>query len=301
MIALGMHAHRHTPVLLGLALALTGGLACAADNPVAVTELAPNLLVFATTSGNVVASVGPDGALLVGTPSAASTHAISKILASRTKSAFRYVVIAPQPSEHSQGDAGWGQLGAFVAMHESALQRLGGDTMGTPPPLPARLLQLGVDRPRVAFSDVLAFDLNGESVHIVHQKPGYSNADALVHFHVAKLIYLGEVFPGDGYPSIDPAQGGSLAGLVQALDPWTDSAFQVVPARGKVTNGAALKAFRDMMVTVRDRVQRMISAGSSEADVLRGHPSSDFDAQWGQGRVRPEEFVREVYAALQGQ
>ena len=299
MIALGKHAHRHT--LLGLALALTGGLACAADNPVAVTELAPNLLVFATTSGNVVASVVPDGALLVGTPSAASTHAISKILASRTKSAFRYVVIAPQPSEHSQGDAGWGQLGAFVAMHESALQRLGGDTMGTPPPLPARLLQLGVDRPRVAFSDVLAFDLNGESVHIVHQKPGYSNADALVHFHVAKLIYLGEVFPGDGYPSIDPAQGGSLAGLVQALDPWTDSAFQVVPARGKVTNGAALKAFRDMLVTVRDRVQRMISAGSSEADVLRGHPTSDFDAQWGQGRVRPEEFVQEVYAALKGQ
>jgi hypothetical protein len=122
-----------------------------------------------------------------------------------------------------------------------------------------------------------------------------------VHFHVAKLIYFGEVFPGDGYPSIDPAQGGSLGGLLQALDPWTDSAFQVVPARGKVTNGAALKAFRDMMVTVRDRVRRMVSAGSSEADVLRGHPTSDFDAQWGQGRVRPEEFVREVYAALKGQ
>ena len=301
MIALGKHAHRRIRVLLGLAIALTGGLAGAADNPVAVTELAPNLLVFATTSGNVVASVGPDGALLVGTPSAASTQAISQILASRTKSPFRYVVIAPQASEHSQGDAGWGQLGAFVAMHENALQRLGGDTMGTPPPLPARLLQLGVDRPRIAFSDVLAFDLNGESIHIVHQKPGYSNADALVHFHVAKLIYLGEVFPGDGYPSIDPAQGGSLGGLVQALDPWTDSAFQVVPARGKVTNGAALKAFRDMMVTVRDRVQRMVSAGSSEADVLRGHPTSDFDAQWGQGRVRPEEFGREVYAALKGQ
>ena len=301
MIALGKHAHRPTRVMLGLALALTAGWACAADNPVAVTELAPNLFVFATTSGNVVASVGPDGALLVGTPSAASTPAISKILASRTKSRFRYVVIAPQSSEHSQGDAGWGQLGAFVAMHESALQRLGGDTMGAPPALPARLLQLGIDRPRIAFSDVLAFDLNGESIHIVHQKPGYSNADALVHFHVAKLIYLGEVFPGDGYPSIDPAQGGSLEGLVQALDPWTDSPFQVVPARGKVTNGAALKAFRDMLVTVRDRVHRMISAGGGEADVLRGHPTSDFDAQWGQGRVRPEEFVRAVYAAAKEQ
>ena len=147
----------------------------------------------------------------------------------------------------------------------------------------------------------MAFDLNGESIHIVHQKPGYSNADALVHFHVAKLIYLGEVFPGDGYPTIDPAQGGSLEGLVKALDSWTDSAFQIVPARGKVTNGATLKAFHDMVVTVRDRVQRMISSGNSEADVVAGHPTSDFDAQWGHGRLRPEEFAKEVYAALKGQ
>jgi len=107
MIALGKPAHRHIRVLLGLALALTVVFASAADNRVGVTELAPNLLVFATSSGNVVASVGPDGAFLVGTPSAASTQAISKILASRTKSPFRYVVIAPQDLDHSEGDAGW--------------------------------------------------------------------------------------------------------------------------------------------------------------------------------------------------
>ena len=64
------------------------------------------------------------------------------------------------------------------------------------------------------------------------------NADALVHFHVAKLIYLGEVFAGDGYPTIDPAQGGSLEGLVKALDSWTNGAFQIVPVRGKVTRGS---------------------------------------------------------------
>ena len=301
MIALRNNLHGHTRVLLALLLALTGGLAWAADNRVGVTELAANLLVFATSSGNVVASVGPDGALLVGTPSAASTEAISKILAARTKSAFRYVVIAPQASDDCEADAGWGRLGAFVAMHENALQRLGGDTMGAPPPLPRRLAQLGVDRPRIAFSDVLAFDLNGESIHIVHHKPGYSNADALVHFHVARLIYLGEVFPGDGYPTIDPAQGGSLEGLVKALDPWTDGTFRIVPARGKVANGASLKAFHDMIVTVRDRVQGMISSGSSEADVVASHPTSDFDAQWGRGRVGREEFVKEVYAALKGQ
>lgn len=297
MSILRNHFSRAKWALIGL-LVFARPLAFGAEESVGVTEITPTLLIFSTVNGNVVTSVGPDGVLLIGTPSASSTQQINKILATRTKSSVRYVVIAPQDLAHSQGDAGWGRLGAFVAMHENALQRLGGDVMGTPPPLSPQFIQLGVDRPRIAFSEVLAFDLNGESIHIVHQKPGYSNADALVHFHTAKLVYMGEVYPGDGYPRIDPAQGGALDGLLGTIESWTDSAFQVVPARGKVTNGASLKAFHDMIVTIRDRIKRMIEAGRSEDEVLAEHPTSDFDAQYGDGRTSPAEFVRDVYAAL---
>lgn len=109
-----------------------GKSADCAQKPMGVTEITPNLLVFATDNGNVLASVGPDGALIVGTPSAASTAQISTVLAGRTKSPGRYVVIAPQDLAHAQGDAGWGHRGAFVAMQENALQRLGGHAMGPP-------------------------------------------------------------------------------------------------------------------------------------------------------------------------
>jgi cyclase len=289
-------------ILLGLFLGLAGHHAFGAQpDAVSVTEITPTLLVFSTTAGNVVASVGPDGALLVGTPSAASTPRISSILETRTKSPVRYVVIAPQDLAHSEGDGGWGRQGAFVAMHENALRRLGGDTMGAPPPLSPRFVKLGVDRPRIAFSEVLAFDVNGESIHVVHQKPGYSDADAIVHFHVAKTVYLGEAFPGDGYPAIDAAQGGTLDGLVKTLEGWTDSSFHVVPARGKVTDGASVEALRDMIVTVRDRIKRRIEAGRTENEVVAEHPTADFDAEFGHGRVGPEEFVHEVYGALKGQ
>jgi cyclase len=289
-------------VVLGLFLVLADHCAFAVQSDdVSVTEITPALLVFSTTAGNVVASVGPDGAFLVGTPPAASTPRISSILASRTKSPVRYVVIAPQDLAHSEGDAGWGRHGAFVAMQENALRRLDGDTMGVPPPLSPRFVKLGVDRPRVAFSEVLAFDLNGESIHVVHQKPGYSDADAIVHFHVAKTIYLGEAFPGDGYPAIDAAQGATLDGLVKTLEGWTDSSFHIVPARGKVTDGTAVKALRDMIVTVRDRIRRRIEAGRTESEVVAEHPTSDFDAEFGHGRVGSEEFVHEVYGALKGQ
>jgi len=282
---------------LVVAILLAGKLAAGTQEAVETTEISPNVLVLATSSGNVVASVGPDGALLIGTPSAASTAQISAILAKHTNSPARYVVIYPQGLVYSQGDAGWGERGAFVAMQEKALDRLGGHAMGAARPLPPALLALKVDRPRIAFSEVLTFDLNGEAIHIIHQAPGYSDADAVTHIHAAKTIYLGEVFPGDGYPEIDPAQGGKLDGLVKQLI-WTNEAMHIVPARGKVTTGADVKAFRDMILTVRDRVQKMIAAGQTEDQVLAAHPTADFDTRWSNGRVHPDAFVREIYSAL---
>jgi cyclase len=262
------------------------------------TEVTPNVLVFATRTGNVVALVGPDGALLIGTPSADSTERISSELAKRTKSPARYVLIAPEDPAHSEGDAGWGRRGAFVAMQEKALERIGGHVMGAPKPPSEEFVKMGVDRPRVSFSEVMSFDLNGEAVHIVKQKPGYSDSDALVHFHLAKLVYWGEAFPGDGYPEIAFAQGGTLDGLLKTLGGWTDPGFQVVPARGEVTTGAGLKAFCDMIVTVRDRVRHSIDAGRTENQVIGERPTAEFDAQWGHGRVPPDAFVHEIYKAL---
>jgi len=152
-----------------MAAVLVLGFASAgnAQETVSITELTPNVVVFATRTGNVVALVGPDGALLIGTPSADSTERISSELANRTKSPVRYVVIAPQDPAQSEGDAGWGRRGAFVAMQEKALERIGGHVMGVAPPLSERFVKLGVDRPHVAFSEVLTFDLNGDAVHIV--------------------------------------------------------------------------------------------------------------------------------------
>src|SRR5207248_3828616 len=160
MFVLRMRAVARITLLMFVALGLLGSCALAAQDA-SVTEITPHLLVFSTSTGNVVCSVGDDGALLIGTPSAASTAAIAKILAEHSTSPVRYVVIAPEDLAHSHGDAGWGKRGAFVAMQENALHRVGGLGRGTPPPLAPRLVQLCVDCPRVAFSALFLFDLAG--------------------------------------------------------------------------------------------------------------------------------------------
>lgn len=287
-----------TKTLIAFVLMLLVAGVGKAQETVGITEITSNVLVFATRTGNVVALVGPDGALLIGMPSADSTEPISSELAKRTKSPVRHVVIAPGDPAQSEGDAGWGRRGAFVAMQEKALERIGGHIMGPPKPLSEEFVKLGVDRPKISFSEVMSFDLNGDAVHIVRQLPAWSDADALVHFHLANLIYFGEAFPGDGYPAVDAEHGGSLDGLVKMLDGWTDPRRHVVPARGQVTDGTGLKAFLDMIAAVRKRVQHSIDSGKTESQAIADHPTAESDAKWGHGRVRPDAFVQEVYRAL---
>jgi hypothetical protein len=170
--------------------------------------------------------------------------------------------------------------------------------MGMPGPLPNRLLDLGAGRPPVSFSDVITFDMNGDSIHIIHQKPGYSDADSVVHFHTAKLVYLGEVFPGDGYPLVDKSQGGDLNGIMATLRNWGGSSLRILPARGEVASAADLKELLSVIERVRTKVKTMIDAHHSEEDVVAAHPSAEFDARYGQGRVKPDRFVHEIYASL---
>jgi len=62
-----------------------------------------------------------------------------------------------------------------------------------------------------------------------------------------------------------------------------------------------VKEFRDMIATVRDRVRHGIDDGLTPEQLVQKHPTANFDARWGHGRVSPDQFVNEVYAALKGQ
>ena len=276
-------------------------LASAQNTSLTITEIKPDVLVFSTSTGNVIASVGLDGVLIVGAPAASDTDAIREVLAKRTTSPHCYVVIWSLPVDQSQGDAGWAKHGCFVAMQENALGRLGGGRMGKPTPLPPQFATLGVVRPPGGFSEVIKFDMNADAIHIIHQKPGNSDADLLAHFEQANLVYFGEDLPGDGYPEIDKNQNGSIDGFLSTFENWNDDSTHFVPARGAMMNGTAVQAFRQMILTVRDRIKKMADAGQTEAQVIAAHPTTEFDSRWGHGRVKRDDFVRQVYQSLKAQ
>jgi hypothetical protein len=270
---------RRIAVSAGIAVAVAAGPLNAQAGP--VTEVTPGLLVFATAAGNVAGWAGPDGAFVVGPVTAASTAVIQAELSRRTQSAVRYVIAMPSDSSRVEGDGGWGRLGAFVSTHETAWAAFG-----------------RANAPRAAFSEVLKFNLGTESPHAIHHPPGHSWSDVLVHFERSGVVYLGESLPGDGYPMIDSTQGGNLDSLIATLDPWTSGIMKFVPARGPVLRSADVRAFRDMLTTMRARFRDMRQAGRSVAQVVAANPAAEFDARFGHGRVSTEAFLREMYRGV---
>ena len=268
------------------AATILGVPATAAAQAVTVQEAAPGVLVLTTFAGNSIASVGPDGAVVVGVQSPATTAAIEAELARRTRSPRRYVVLAPGDSGVVAGDAGWGALGATVVAHEFTRPRL--EAWGAAGP---------ASLPPVTYSEVIAFDLNGGSVHVVHMPPGYSDDDAIAHFHHADMVHLGSSLTTDGYPHVDLAQNGSIDGIIETVSRFTDSpaASRFVPRRGATIRTAELREYHRMLVAVRDTVRVMAKAGRSEDEVVAARPTAAFDARWGKGRITPEQFVRMVF------
>jgi len=269
--------------------ALLSSAPAVAAQAVAVNEIVPGVLVLTTSAGNSIASVGPDGAVVIGVQTPATTPAIEAELARRTRSPRRYVLLSPGDSTVVAGDAGWGAFGAVAVVHEWNRPKL--EEWARLPGAPRTAL------PPITYSEVIAFDLNGESIHVVHMPPGYSNDDAIAHFHHSGVVHLGGAFTSDGYPAVDFSQSGSIDGMIETVGRFTDSpaSNRFVPKRGPVATTAQLRDYHRMLVQVRDTVRRMTKAGATEAQVVAAKPTATFDARWGKGPVPPDAFVRMVF------
>jgi cyclase len=77
-----------------------------------------------------------------------------------------------------------------------------------------------------------------------------------------------------------------------------DDKTKIVPGHGPLGDKASLTKYRDVVVVVRDRVQKQKAAGKKLEEVLAAKPSAEYDAAWGKGFMNPDQFVTLVYTTL---
>ncbi|HSU13349.1 hypothetical protein [Longimicrobium sp.] len=273
--------------------AVAGGLA---------VQVAPHAYVVSDQGRNLVLIADSAGAMVAGVQAPALVAKARQALAALHAGPVRYALLMDGPGAPGFLDGGWEGRGALALAHEGLRGQIRAAVRDTVTRAPA-----GTRLPSMGYSEVVQVQLGGEEAHCVKQHPGYSRADAAIHFEGAGLLYLNSLTM-DGYPDIDVAHGGTLAGMAETAAAFAtnfasfpEAIEPIVPARGPLASIRELGEFRDMLIAVHDRVEKLLDEGKTVDQAVAAHPTADLDARWGRGPVTPERFVRTAYAAIQAE
>jgi glyoxylase-like metal-dependent hydrolase (beta-lactamase superfamily II) len=267
---------------------------------VKTVPVAGSVSMLQGSGGNIAVLVGPEGVLVVDDEFAPLVPKILTAIGKLSSKPVRFVVNTHWHGDHTGGNAILGAEGAVIVAQDNVRKRMSTEQFNAfikrrSPPSPAIAL------PIVTFAEGVRFYLDGEDIEVTHIGPGHTDGDSTVWFHKANVIHMGDNFFNGMYPAIDGDAGGSLDGMVTALEGVLgriDDQTKVIPGHGPLGTKADLKRFHDMLVTIRDRVRQAIHDGKTQDQVLAMKPSAEFDAVWGGGFLKPNDFVTLVYALL---
>lgn len=270
-------------------------------------RLADNAYALIAPEGNSLALTGPDGVLLAVDRFIMPTPELRLTLDSIGGGKVRFVLLSGWSDQGTPSAAPWAKTGAMVIAHETVRDRMraalaveaNAQVPGFTGPT-AAVPETGT-LPAISFSEVIALEFDGDDTHAVHQTAAHSPGDASIHLHRSNCMYLGALYANGGYPEIDTAAGGSVDGIIAAIGrvlPNIGAQTRIVPGRGPVANKAMLTGYRDMLVAVRDRIERQVVRGRSVQQVLASKPTAELDATWGKGGVAADEFVAGVYRSM---
>jgi len=270
-----------TAVRFALAASSVAALRALGQGTLPITKLAPDVYLIVSPAGNLVAETSASGIVLAGAQSASATAGVIAALRTVSAAPIRYVLFAPGDSMGDGGDAGWSERNTTVVAHERMRMNA-----------PHLISALG-------FSEVLQIYLDGGSIHAVHQPPGHTRADIIVHFESKRVLYLGNAFVAKGYPRIDVHGGASIDSLIKEVTPFAAfEGVQIVPGRGAVSSAADVGAYRDMLTGVRAKVAALVAQNKALADVIAAKPTAQWDAAYARGGTAPDRFVESVYQSL---
>jgi cyclase len=156
----------------------------------------------------------------------------------------------------------------------------------------------------------LSHFFNGEGVELIHMTDATTDGDSIVYFRGSDVIATGDVFDMTSFPYIDMAKGGSIQGVLAALnrlDDMAEAEFRTeggtmfVPGHGRIGDLADLAYYRDMCTIIRDRVQWMMKKDMTLAQIKAAKPTEDWDGRFGKNpNWTPDMFVEAIYKGLSG-
>jgi cyclase len=283
-------------------------------------RVSENIYMLVGAGGNITMQLGDDGILLVDTQFAPLSSKIIAAIRKISPKPIHYIINTHHHGDHTGGnvnlraagstvtggnvagtirDAG---EGALIIAHENVLNHLTATTG-------AQAVPSSGWPTNTYFGEKKELFYNAEGIEILHQPAAHTDGDSVVFFRRSDVIAAGDVFVTTSYPVIDVANGGSYAGIVNALDRLVDiiipvygqdGGTRVIPGHGRLSNLGDVLNFREMVIVIRDRLQSMIDQGMTLEQVKAAKPTFDYDPVYGSttGFWTTDRFLEAAYKSL---
>lgn len=278
-------------------MVITNATYAASEIPIEISKLSERLYYLKGHGGNIVISAGKDGVFMVDDQYATQSDAILKALKSLSLPAPKFLLNTHWHNDHAGGNEIFETNGAIIFAHEKVRKRLSEEQFiaffktNVPAAPPSAL-------PVVTFSERLNLHLNGSKIEILHAKDAHTDGDAIVYFPEENVVHMGDVFFENMYPFIDTSTGGTVAGVIAAIEeilPKLDDNTQVVPGHGPVSDKKGLLEYQHMLQKIHRTIAQMIVAGHSEEQVILAKPTKEFDNKYASGFLKADNFTKLIY------
>lgn len=263
-------------------------------------EVAEGIYMLVGQGGNLGVSIGEDATFLIDDQFAPLTPAIQEAIGELGGGDVDFLLNTHFHGDHTGGNENFGKAGALIFAHGNVRERLSSEqivarTGERTPPMPKAGL------PVVTFNDAIDFHINDETIHAFHVPNAHTDGDSIIHFRQADVFHMGDVLFSGMYPFIDVDSGGSIDGMIAALEKavaHSRSGTRFIPGHGPLIGQAEVKEHVEMLRTVRDRVAKLKAEGQSLEDIQTAAPTADLDETWGGGFIKGTDLVAFVYNSL---
>src|SRR5258705_8681379 len=270
------------------------------------TKVAGDIYMLQGAGGNIAASIGDDGIVIVDDQFAPLADKIQASLKSLgiTNKPVRFVINTHYHGDHTGGNAPFSSAGSTVIAQDNVRKRLeSGGTAGNGGSIhhenkAAEKAAL----PIITFEHDVTVHLNGEDIRALHFPAGHTDGDSIIFFPKNNVVHMGDDFVRYGFPFIDVASGGSVQGMIAAMEKATPQLpvdVKVIPGHGALSNLDDVREFTKMLKETSAVVENALKAHKTLEQMKQEKILAAWE-KWKNGFVNEDAFIETLNNSLTG-
>jgi cyclase len=268
-----------------------------------VQKVSGSVYMLKGAGGNIGASIGDDGIVIVDDQYAPLADKIQDALKGITDKPVRFVINTHYHEDHT-GSNEYFQKSAPIIAHDNVRKRLeeggvagnGGSVKFDAKPQPKAAL------PIITFDHDVTVHLNGEDIRALHFPAGHTDGDSVIYFPKSNVVHMGDDFVTYGFPFIDVSSGGSIQGMIDGVENAIAKLppdVKVIPGHGPVSNLDDVRAYVKMLKDTRDVVSSALKQGKT-LDQMKQAKILDPWKKYSGDFISEDAFLETLYNSLTG-